>query len=154
MQKLGCLTLLLAHRSPHVMTPSAGNDPPTERAPSARRAGILGGMLAGLYWTVAQPVESRLGCWPGDKCDFACALRNIRASCGDEGVGMVPPSLMHHDGSPECQWCSNIADDKADIIGKCSDASIRNLIGDHAQKNVNAYSKQKWRGVAISLGSL
>ena len=87
------------------------------RQPSARRPRAPrrdpSGMLAGLYWTVAQPVESRLGCWPGDKCDFACALRNIRASCGDEGVGMVPPSLMHHDGSPECQWCSDIADDAA-----------------------------------------
>ena len=58
-------------------------------------------------------VESLHGCWPGDKCDFACALRNIRASCGDEGVGMVPQSLMLHDGSPVCQWCSDIADDTA-----------------------------------------
>lgn len=58
-------------------------------------------------------VESLHGCWPGDKCDFACALRNIRASCGDEGVGMVPQSLMLHDGSPVCQWCADIADNAA-----------------------------------------
>jgi hypothetical protein len=67
------------------------------------------------HWAVGQidsrvAVESLHGCWPGDKCDFACALRNIRASCGDEGVGMVPHSLMLHDGSP-CQWCADIADD-------------------------------------------
>jgi hypothetical protein len=50
------------------------------------------------------------GCWPDDKCDFACALRNIRATCGDEGVGLVPPALMHYEGSPVCMWCSDIND--------------------------------------------
>ena len=52
------------------------------------------------------------GCWPEDECDFACdhRLRNIRADCGDDGIGMVPQSLMLHDGSPVCQWCAEVAD--------------------------------------------
>ena len=43
LQKLRYLTKLLPHRSPRVCYAVAGNDPPTERAPSARRAGILAG---------------------------------------------------------------------------------------------------------------